>query len=611
MAERSVFEQQRRAKPRKGTVRLIQIAGTKSILLFAAGFLGLIAVGARMTPFITVYLMVRELLENIGNVQGIDIDYVKRLGWITMAGIGAFGLLTYAAMMLSHIAAYNILFEIRTALAAKLARLPLGYFNRRGSGGIKKVLSDDVERIELFVAHHITDVVQAIALPLLSFIFLFIIDWRLAVGALLPIPLALMLQASMYGESGKALYAQWQKKLESMNGTIVEYVRGMPVVKIFNQTVSAFKRFADDVYAYRDFTLQWCASTRSPFSGFLTLLSSSALFVLPIGIFLVRDTSGSVYVQLVSTIFLFLFIGLGVAAPLYNLMAMSSLMTQNTTGLALIDEILDEPEMPDTPSPKQMNGRDIEFRGVSFSYEEKTVLHDVSFTVPQGSVTALVGPSGGGKTTIANLIGRFWDPDSGSIHIGGADIRDIPVEGLNDAVAGVFQDVSLFFDTIEANIRMGNDSAPFDAVVSAARAARIHDFIETLPQGYATLIGEGGTYLSGGEQQRISIARAILKDAPIVVLDEATAYADPENEARIQEALSVVLQGKTVVIIAHRLYTITDVDQILVIDGGRVVESGTHQALLNRTEGGLYRRMWEVHAAARNWNIDIEAGVPA
>ena len=606
MAEESVFEKQRKDKPKKGIARLIQIAGTKSILLFAASFLGVIAVAAQMTPFITIYLMVRELLGNIGDIQGIDVQYVKQLGWITAAGIAVFGLLTYAGMMLSHIAAYNILFEIRSALAAKLARLPMGYFNRRSTGSIKKVLSEDVERIEMFVAHHITDVAQAITLPILSFIFLFVIDWRLAIGALLPIILGFVLQASMFGESGKAIYAEWQLKLESMNSTIVEYVRGIPVVKIFNQTVSAFKRFADDVYAYRDFTLRWCRASRNAYAGFLTLLSSGGLFVLPIGIFLVRNASGPQYVQLVSTLFLFLFIGLGIAVPLYKLMAMSSLMAQNTSGLAHIDKILDEPEIPESASPKENSGSDIEFRGVSFSYGEKTVLHDISLTVPQGSVTALVGPSGGGKTTIANLIGRFWDVDSGSIHIGGTDIRDIRTEGLNSAVAAVFQDVSLFFDTVEENIRMGNKSAPFDAVVSAAKAARIHDFIETLPRGYSTLIGEGGTYLSGGEQQRISIARAILKDAPIVVLDEATAYADPENEARIQEALSVVLHGKTVVIIAHRLYTVTDVDQILVIDQGRIVESGTHQMLLNLGEQGLYRRMWDVHAAARNWDLGIE-----
>ncbi len=606
----SVYEEQVEIKRKKGIPRLVEIAGTKSVYLYIAVFLGIIAVVAQLTPFVTIYLLVRELVGNIGNIQAIESSYVWMLGWITIAGIAVFGVLTYLASMTAHVAAFNILYEIRMVLAAKLARLPMGYFNLRNNGSIKKILHEDVERIELFVAHHIVDMVQAAALPLVSMAALFYVDWRLALAAFVPVPLAMIAQLSMYNDAGKSLYGQWQKHLAAMNGTIVEYVRGMPVVKIFNQTVSAFKRFAEDVYAYRDLTLYWIRISSTSFAAFMTLLSSSAVFILPVAIYMVSgEGSANGYVEMVSTIFLFLYVGMGVSLPLYKLMRLSSLMIMISTGINDIDDILQAPEIPDAVDGKKPETTDIEFRHVSFAYGDDDVLKDISFVVPAGTVTALVGPSGGGKSTIANLIGRFWDVRHGEVLIGGVNIKRMPVEALNNTVSTVFQDVFLFFDTIEENIRMGNDTASFGDVVEAARAAQIHDFIMTLPDGYKTLIGEGGVHLSGGEQQRISIARAILKDSPVVVLDEATAYADPENEAKIQQALSGVLENKTVVVIAHRLYTITDVDRILVINEGKIEERGTHAELLEKN--GLYRELWDIHVKARGWRLvtDEEASV--
>jgi ATP-binding cassette subfamily B protein len=582
----------------------MEIAGTKSSYLVVAAILAAIAVVAQMTPFYTVYLLVRELVGKATDLSAVDAVYVSRLGWYTVAGVSIFGVLTYAASMTSHVAAFNILYEIRKGLAAKLARLPMGYFTSRASGSVKKVLSEDVERIELFVAHHIVDLVQALFLPIVSLVALFFIDWRLAFAALIPLPFACLAQVSMYGKSGMNLYGEWQKRLASMNGTIVEYVRGMGVVKVFNQTVAHFRRLADDVYAYRDLTIKWIKVSSSAFSGFLTLLGSAPLFIVPIAVFLLSGETGEGYRTAVSTVFLFLYIGMGIALPLYKLLRLSSLLVMINTGLAGIDDILAEPEITEPAIPALPNGNRVEFKDVSFAYGESTVLDGVSFEVPEGTITALVGPSGGGKSTIANLLGRFWDVKKGSIRIGGVDIRDMSVESLNDTVATVFQDVFLFFDTIEENIRMGNESASFEQVVAAARAAQIHDFIESLPEGYRTKIGEGGVHLSGGEQQRVALARTILKDSPVIILDEATAYADPENEAHIQEALSVALKGKTVVIIAHRLYTITDVDQILVVDGGRIAERGSHEELLR--SGGMYKKLWDAHVEARDWRMDKE-----
>lgn len=604
MSEVSVYEKQLRKKQKTGIARLMEIAGTKAVFLVLAGLLSIIAVFAQITPYVTIYLLVKELVANTSNIQAINTAYVWKLGWVTIAGIGIFGVLTYAAGMFSHVAAFNILYEIRVALAGKLTRMPMGYFTSKTNGSIKKILHDDVERIELFVAHHIIDIVQAVTLPLISLIFLFFIDWRLAIGVLIPLPLAMAAQSTMYGAAGIKLYTEWQKKLAAMNGTIVEYVRGMPVVKIFNQTVNAFKRFSDDVYAYRDLTLHWIKISATPFAAFTVLLSSSAVFILPIVIFLLHSVPSADYGNMVSTLFLFLFIGMGISLPLNKLMFLTSHLIQIKTGLMDIDGILNGEEISDTKEIKEPDDSSVEFNNVSFAYGTQTVLEDISFSSAPGTVTALVGPSGGGKTTIANLIGRFWDVETGGVCIGGVNIKDIPVEVLNNTVSTVFQDVFLFFDTIEENIRMGNKKASFEDVVSAAKAAQIHDFIETFPAGYKTLIGEGGTYLSGGEQQRISLARIILKDSPIIVLDEATAYADPENEAHIQDALSVVLKDKTVIVIAHRLYTITDADQILVVNEGRIEEAGTHRELLEKE--GLYGFLWDIHTKARDWNIETD-----
>ena len=604
MSESSVYEKQLKKNQKTGIARLMEIAGTKATFLVLTAILSVIAVIAQITPYVTVYLLVKELVANISNTQAINTAYVWQLGWITVAGIGVFGVFTYAALMFSHVAAFNILYEIRIGLAGKLTRMPMGYFTSKTNGSIKKILHEDVERIELFVAHHIMDIVQAVALPVFSLVFLFYIDWRFAIGVLIPLPLAMVAQSSMYGSAGMKMYAKWQEKLAAMNGTIVEYVRGMPVVKIFNQTVNAFKRFSDDVYAYRDLTLYWVKISATPFTALTVLISSSAVFVLPIVIYLLHSVPSADYESMVSTVFLFLFVGMGISLPLYKLLYMASSLNQIRTGLEEIDGILNSKEIPEPEEIKEPDDSSVQFNNVSFSYGAQTVLKDVSFSAAPGTVTALVGPSGGGKSTIANLIGRFWDVEIGEVCIGGINIKNMPVEILNNTVSTVFQDVFLFFDTIEENIRMGNTEASFEEVVSAAKAAQIHDFIETLPAGYKTLIGEGGTYLSGGEQQRITLARIILKDSPIIVLDEATAYADPENEARIQDALSVVLEDKTIIVIAHRLYTITDADQILVVNEGQIEEAGTHRELLEKK--GLYSFLWNIHTKARDWNIDTD-----
>ncbi len=576
--------------------------------MFASMVLSVAATIAQIAPFVASYLLIAELARHVSDLSGVDTGYVWNLAFFSLGAIGVYGVLTYASLMLSHVAAFNILHEIRVAMADKLARLPMGYFTSRSSGAIKKVLAEDVERVELFVAHHIPDLTSAVVFPLLTGAYLLMMDWRLAVAAFVPVPLALALQARMFrSPDAGGTIQDYYTAMERMNGSIVEYVRGMPVVKVFSQTVDEFQRLKDDIYRYRDLAKKVTSHYSVLFPGYQVLISSSLLAILPVSVYLLTRTSS--YESFVSVVFLFLILAGGMYFPLFKLMWMGGLVNQISEGVRRIDEILFIPETPEPLKPEVPDDASIEFRKVSFSYGEAPVLSDVSFRAEPGTVTALVGRSGAGKSTIAHLLPRFWDVDEGEILMGGVDIRKMRTEALMDHVSFVFQDGFLFFDTIEENIRMGNGAASMEDVIHAARAAQCHEFIERLSSGYMTLVGEGGTYLSGGERQRVALARAILKDSPVVVLDEATAYADPENEGKMLAAFSELIRSKTVLVIAHRLSTVTDADQILVVDRGAIVERGTHEALL--AGGGRYRRMWEAHNRSAEWTLDIGEGVQA
>jgi len=584
-----------------GLARLIELAGGKKWWLISSMLLAVLASLALFMPYVATYVILRELAANAAEPGLINRDLVWRWGFISLGAIAIFGVLQYTSAMLSHIAAFNILYELRIALSRKLARLPLGYFTRRASGDIKKVLVEDVERIELFVAHHIPDVTAAAVFPLLVLGVLTVMDWRLALVVALIFVLAMGFQFSMLrGNRYAARYKAYHDALGRMNASIVEFIRGIQVVKVFSRSAGRYERLRHDITAFRDFSIDMTYSFAPTYTGFLTLLSSTMLFLVPAAVLLLLRSAS--YADYVPTVLLFLILGGGVFFPLLNLLFMGSLLKQNTMGVELIDAIFDKPEIPEPAQPQSPRDASVEFRAVSFAYDEKAVLREVSFTAAPGTVTALVGPSGAGKSTIGMLSARFWDVGGGTILIGGVPISKIGSEELMRHVAFVFQDSMLFFDTIEENIRMGNTTASLAEVMEAARAAQCHEFIEQLPNGYATLVGEGGTYLSGGEQQRISLARAILRNAPIVVLDEATAYADPENEGKILASFSRLIQGKTVLVIAHRLSTITSADQILVIDSGMIAEQGRHAELVARD--GLYSQMWRTYSQAREWVLE-------
>ena len=587
-------------KRKTGLARLIEIAGTKRRLLIGAMLLAVITAIVQFVPIIAVYNILIELAEHALDPSLIDKAYIWLWSYIALGAFFAFGVLTFASLMLSHIAAFNILYEIRMQLVQKMVRLPLGFFSRRASGELKKIMSDDVERIELFIAHHIPDIVTALLFPLILVSYMFAVDWRLAIVVLAVLAMAFYVMGRMYtGKKIREVSKRYVETLGRMNASIVEYIRGIQVVKTFTESTNAYRKLNDDIKEYRKFANEVNVQYQPTYVGFLTILSSALLFIIPVAVWLLVGSAS--YATFVPVLLMFLFFGVAVFFPVLKLLWIGSFLNQNNMGVQKIDDILymDEIEEPDIPRhPKDAS---VEFRNVSFAYDTTPILKAISFISHPGTITALVGPSGAGKSTVAMLAARFWDVQSGEILIGGVPVKEIPTSVLMDNVAFVFQDNMLFFDTIEENIRMGNKTATFEEVARAACAAQCHEFIESLPNGYQTLVGEGGIYLSGGEAQRIALARAILKDSPIILLDEATAFADPENEGKILAAFSHLIKGKTVLVIAHRLSTITNADRILYVDKGVIAEQGTHEQLLARK--GEYARMWETYNRAKRWTI--------
>ena len=587
-------------KRKTGLARLIERAGTKRRLLIGAMLLAVITAIVQFVPIIAVYNILIELAEHALDPSLIDKAYIWLWSYIALGAFFAFGVLTFASLMLSHIAAFNILYEIRMQLVQKMVRLPLGFFSRRASGELKKIMSDDVERIELFIAHHIPDIVTALLFPLILVSYMFAVDWRLAIVVLAVLAMAFYVMGRMYtGKKIREVSKRYVETLGRMNASIVEYIRGIQVVKTFTESTNAYRKLNDDIKEYRKFANEVNVQYQPTYVGFLTILSSALLFIIPVAVWLFVGSAS--YATFVPVLLMFLFFGVAVFFPVLKLLWIGSFLNQNNMGVQKIDDILymDEIEEPDIPRhPKDAS---VEFRNVSFAYDTTPILKAISFISHPGTITALVGPSGAGKSTVAMLAARFWDVQSGEILIGGVPVKEIPTSVLMDNVAFVFQDNMLFFDTIEENIRMGNKTATFEEVARAACAAQCHEFIESLPNGYQTLVGEGGIYLSGGEAQRIALARAILKDSPIILLDEATAFADPENEGKILAAFSHLIKGKTVLVIAHRLSTITNADRILYVDKGVIAEQGTHEQLLALK--GEYARMWETYNRAKRWTI--------
>ncbi|WP_345235140.1 ABC transporter ATP-binding protein [Olivibacter ginsenosidimutans] len=578
-------------QPKNGITRLLEIAGRKKHLLTLSALLAIIYSLLSLIPYILVYHIIQEMTGNIVHVSQITSYLIQA----ALAMLLANGLL-YASGMSSHIAAFTILYELRVQMAEKLAKLPLGFINNTNSGTLKKIMADDIERLENFIAHSIPDIVKGIALPFCSLIYLFTIDWRLALASCLPMVFLALVIPRMFNKDRRELLTQYHQSIEEMNAGIIEFVRAMPVIKIFGHTAQSFDRYTSKVEGFHEMVNRWIKTSSAPYAVFISFISNATLPVLALGLYLYFSTGISL-----SVFILFLILGVGYIRPLFSLSSLGSQLSVIDHGVKRLDEVLFSKEQETFGEAELTTDFSIAFDHVAFSYDQQhLVLRQVSFDVPQGSITALVGPSGSGKSTLAQLVARFWDVTQGEIRIGGQPIQSIKPEALMHQISFVFQDSFLFQQSIYENIRMGMDKTEME-LIAAAKAAQCHDFIMRLPQGYQTRWGADGIHLSGGEQQRIQLARAILKDAPILILDEATAFSDPENEQLIQQAFSQLIQRKTVLVIAHRLSTITDSDQIVVLDKGSVVGHGQHQELLKSCP--LYQTMWDAHMQAKTFAL--------
>lgn len=588
-----------------GYARLLELAGKKKRKLTAACIFSVLSSAARLIPFFTIYGIVTVLLSSRLNPAEAE---PQRIGWlaaVTFAAALVYGICAYVSSALAHTAAYDIIYELRILLLDKLSRLPAGYFTGMTQGSIKKILSDDTEQMEVFIAHHLCDIAAAVATPVFTLVYLFFMDVRLAFVTLIPILISFILLGICLARPDKAaLQVEMHDAQETMQGTIVEYIHGMSVIKIFNRSLSAFKRYERDIEGFVNAVEKTARANALPMAAYYAFFGAQLLFLLPAGTYLL--TRADSYSGFLPVVFLFFLVGGGLKEPIENMMQMVLVSNRIMEGVNRMDAVLGETEIAEG-SGEAPKSYDVSFEDVSFCYTEgiKAVDH-VSFRLPQGSVTGLVGPSGGGKSTIAQLLLRFNETKEGRICIGGVDIRDIPYETVTRLVSYVFQESFLFHDTVENNIRMGNLTASGEEVEEAARNAGIHDVIMKLPKGYQTVIGEKDAYLSGGEKQRIAIARVFLRRTPIVVLDEATAYADAENEAKIQEAFARLSKDKTVLIIAHRLKTVEKADQILVMKDGRLLGSGTHQALLE--ECPEYKDMVDANERRNRWTVKRKTG---
>lgn len=589
-------------KPKQGVSRLLEISGETNAPFIVSVLLSICGTLFQLVPYLSVYQVMAELLQHAAAGSSLNTGFMIRWAVLGLIGLIVGYVLSYASGMMAHAFSYRVICGVRLKVAEHIGKLPMGYVTNHSIGKIKQVLEADVEQIENFLAHQLPDLVSTVVMLLAIFIIMFSQNIKLAFACLLPIVLGFVCQFAVLIKVMKSGGVKENfDALEKISSSSIQYVQGMPSIKIFGQTVKSFQKFYEDIISYRDFTTRMTEMIRPGFVLFRMFVLSVATFLVPAGLLLyLRNPSD---VSFVVTFLFFLILGPGTASLALKLRGFSENMNVITEGVTRVDEVLNEKPLPEPVQGKLPTSYDIKFHDVSFSYEAegRKILDKISFIARQGEITALVGPSGAGKSTIAELIPRFWDVTDGGIAIGGVDVRDMTVHDLMEQVSFVFQESFLFSDTIFNNIALGKPGATKEQVEQAACAARCHDFIMALPEGYQTNIGDGGVYLSGGEQQRISIARAILKDAPILILDEASAYADAENEHEMQIALRSLIQHKTVIMIAHRLTTIRNANQILVVDQGQIKEKGSHNELLEKH--GLYADMWSTEEYSSSWTI--------
>lgn len=554
----------------------------------------LLGVTMSVLPFWFAYQLILPLL-GYGSLE--PAGAVCRVAAIAACGI-LYALLYVRGLALSHQAAYHTLENIRVSLQKKLEAQPLGTIQEKGVGVLKKMFIDDIESIELLLAHAIPEGISNVAVPVIVYIAMFFADWKLALLTLCSLPLGFVAMGAMY-KQGTSKMGAYYGAAQKMNSTIVEYINGMEVVKVFNRDGDSYKRFETDVKNYRDFTLDWYRVCWPWMALYNSIIPCTAMFTLPLGAWFVLQ-GWSTLPDLV----LVLCMSFGVGAPLLRSLSFLSTMPQVNFKIEALEQLMSAPPLQQTNRPFAGKDHSISFEDVRFGYKEEEVLHGVSLSAREGSLVALVGESGSGKSTLAKLLVHFYDVSGGAVKIGGQDVRDMSIESLNDQISYVSQEQFLFNMSLLENIRLGKLDATDEEVLAAAEKAQCGEFLARLPQGIHTMAGDGGKQLSGGERQRISLARAILKNAPIVVLDEATAFMDPENEEKMNAAIAQVIRGKTVIVIAHRLHSIVNADQICVLHQGNVAAVGTHKELLERSPE--YQTLWQAAESAADWKVSVE-----
>ena len=590
-------------KKQSNLARLLSYAGSFRYLAIVSWGLSALSALFALVPFWYLWRIIEEVLSVAPNFQ--SAQGLTHYGWMAVL-FAALSLIIYVAgLMCSHIAAFRIATNIRSTAMHHIVTLPLGFMDSFGSGKMRKIVNESSAATETYLAHQLPDKAGAIATPLGLLLLLFSFDWRLGLLSLIPVVLAFLIMASMTGAKMRQKMAEYQNALDDMSNEAVEYVRGIPVVKTFGQTVFSFKRFKGAIDNYSKWVIAYTKQLRLPMLFYTAAINGVFVFLIAAGLFFTRDGVTSAFL---TDLIFYIIITPVISITLTKIMFQSENAMIIDDALQRIDSIMKIEPLPEVREPASLRDASVEIQDVSFRYDdEKEALHHVFMHIDSGETVALVGPSGGGKTTLANLISRFFDVKSGRILLGGIDVRNIPKEQLMNTVSFVFQDSRLIKTSILENVRLAKPDASREEVLQALRAAQCMDIIEKLPHGIDTVIGGNGVYLSGGEQQRIAIARIMLKDSPIVILDEATAFADPDNEIRVQEAFARLAKGKTVIMIAHRLSTVVNADRIFVLCDGEIIQSGTHEELM--AEKGLYHTMWSNYQTSVQWKVGKEQAI--
>ena len=583
--------------------RLMGYAGGHRFFTYASWVLSAISALVALVPFLYIWMILRDVLEAAPNyAQAVDIP---RYGWMAVLFAAVSYLIYICALLCSHLAAFRVATNLRLAAVEHLAKLPLGFVERYGSGRLRKVIQESTGAAETYLAHQLPDQWGAMATPVGLLALLLVFDWRLGLLSLIPVVLAFAIMSAMTGKRMVEKMQQYGNALAAMSNEAVEYVRGIPVVKTFGQSVFSFKKFKAAIDEYEKWVIAYTKELRIPMLGYTTAINGVFAFLIAGGLLFTRNGITSAF--LLNLLF-YVIITPVISLTMTKVMYMSENKVIVADALQRIDTVLNAQPVPESPAPRHPKDSSVTLTDVHFAYDGSAdVIRGVSMSIAPGQTVALVGPSGGGKSTMASLMVRFFDVDSGSIRIGDADVRDIPKEELMNTVSFVFQNSRLLKGSILDNVQLGKPNATEAEILAALKAAQCMDIIEKFPAGIHTVIGSEGVYLSGGEQQRIAIARAMLKDAPILILDEATAFADPDNEAKVQAAFRALAKGKTVIMIAHRLTTVANADCIYVVQDGKIAEAGTKDALC--IQGGLFAKMWQDYQSSVQWKVAKEGQV--